>query len=263
MRKKLLAALALSALLVTGGTALAKVAKTTIHAGNLVVTFGGSVSPEKMPRKTYTPVSTNIFGTIKTTDGTHPSAFREAVVDIDKDVKVGTKGFPVCKSGQLQAADTKTAKKNCGKAILGEGVADAEIAFPEQAPIKVHSPLLIFNAGTAGGKTKLLIHTFITVPVPAAIVTTVTIQKKGGGIHSIAKIPVIVGGSGSAIDFRFKLGKKYTYKGKKMSFAEAKCPDGVFKVNATSKFKNEAHEPGAQTVTTAKGKIAVPCKPKG
>jgi hypothetical protein len=263
MRKKLLAALALSAALALGVAAIASATSTTIRAGNLVVTFGGTVSPKAMPKTKYTPVTTNIFGKIKTSDGTHPSAFREAIVDIDKDVKVGTKGFPVCKSGQLQAQDTKAAKKVCGSAILGEGFADAEIAFPEQAPIKVHSPLLVFNGGQAGGKTKLLIHTFITIPVPAAIVTTVTIQKKGSGIHSIAKIPVIVGGSGSAIDFSFKLGKKYTYKGKKMSFSEARCPDGVFKVNATALFKNEAREPGAAAATTAKGKVAVPCTPKG
>jgi hypothetical protein len=263
MRRKLLAALALSAALAVGVSAIASATSTTIHAGNLIVTFGGTVSPKAMSKTKYTPVTTNIFGTIKTTDGTHPSAFREAIVDIDKDVQINVKGFPVCKSSQLQAQDTKSAKKVCGNAILGEGYADAEIAFPEQKPIKVHSPLLVFNGGGNGGKTLLLIHTFITVPVPAAIVTTVTVQKKGTGIHSIAKIPVIVGGSGSAIDFSFKLGKKYAYKGKKYSYAAAKCPDGVFKVNATALFKNEAHEPGAQPTTKASGKVAVPCTPKG
>jgi len=40
--------------------------------------------------------------------------------------------------------------------------------------------------------------------VPAAIVTQVTIQKRGTGIHAVARIPVIAGGSGSVLDFRFK-----------------------------------------------------------
>jgi hypothetical protein len=263
MRKKMLVALGLSAVLALGVTAIASATSTTIRAGNLVVTFGGTVSPKAISKTKYTPITTNIFGKIKTSDGTHASAFREAVVDIDKDVKVDVKGFPVCKSGQLQAQDTKAAKKVCGQAILGEGKADAEIAFPEQKPIIVHSPLLVFNGGQKGGKTLLLIHTFITVPVPAAIVTTVTIQKKGSGLHSIAKIPVIVGGSGSAIDFNFKLGKKYTYKGQKHSYLEAKCPDGVFKVKASALFKNEANVAGVAATTKANGKVGVPCTPKG
>jgi hypothetical protein len=263
MRRKLLAALALSAALAVGVSAIASATSTTIHAGNLVVTFGGTVSPKALSKTKYTPITANLFGKIKTTDGTQPSAFREAVVDIDKDVMVNVKGYPVCKSAQLQATDTAAAKKACGSAILGEGSADAQIAFPEQKPILVHSPLLVFNGGQKGGKTLLLIHTFITVPVPAAIVTTVTVQKKGSGLHSIAKIPQIVGGSGSAVDFRFKLGKKYRYKGQKMSYLSAKCPDGVFKTKASALFKNEAHVAGVAATTTAKGKVAVPCTQKG
>ena len=100
-------------------------------------------------------------------------------MNIDKDVKVNVKGFPVCKAGQLEARDTKAAKRVCGKTILGKGHADAEIAFPEQKPIKVPSPLLVFNGGEHGGKITLLIHTFITVPAPTAIVTTVTIKRSG------------------------------------------------------------------------------------
>ena len=67
------------------------------------------------------------------------------------------------------------------------------------------SPLLIFNGGESGGKVTLLAHTFITVPAPAAIVTRVTVQRKGAGVHAIARIPVIAGGSGSAVDFRLPM----------------------------------------------------------
>jgi hypothetical protein len=264
MRRKLILALAVAAVLSLGAAAIASAVSTTLRAGDLIVTFGGSTSPKALSKTKYTPVTTNIFGKIKTSDGTHPSAFREAVVDIDKDVKVNVKGYPVCKAGQLQARDTKAAKKACGNTLLGEGTADAEIAFPEQKPIQVPSPLLVFNGGEKGGKVTLLIHTFITVPAPTAIVTTVTITRKGSGIHSIAKVPVIAGGSGSALDFSFKLGKTYTYKGKKVGYFEARCPDGVFKVNAPSViFKNEAHTPGVATTTTLKGGLAVPCTPKG
>ena len=267
MRKKLMLALAVAAMASLGVAAIAgavKLTKTTVRGGNLILTFGGATSPSKLPRNKYTPVATTFYGQIKTSDGTHPSALREVQFDIDKDVKINVKGYPTCKPGQLEARDTKAAKKACGKAIIGQGKADAEIAFPEQKPIKVASPLLVFNAGETGGKVKLLIHTFITVPVPAAIVTDVTIKRSGSGIKSIAKIPVIAGGSGSALDFNFKVGKTYRYKGKKVGYAEAKCPDGVFKANVKKVlFKNEAKEPGAPAQTVLKGALAVPCKPKG
>jgi hypothetical protein len=264
MRRNLVLALALSAVLAIAVAAIAAAATTKVRAGNLVLTFGGSASPSKLPKKKYAPVTTTIFGKIKTSDGTHPSAMRETIVDIDKDVKVDVKGYPVCKASQLQARDTKSAKRVCGKTTLGSGIAHAEIAFPEQKPIVVTSPITIFNGGGNAKKSKLLIHTFLTVPVPAAIVTQVVIKKKGTGVHSIAKIPVIAGGSGSVLDFRFKLGKTFKVKGKKHYYSSAKCPDGKFVVKVPKTlFKNEAKTPGVAAQTVLKGGLAVPCTPKG
>jgi len=265
MRRKLMLGLAITAVLSLGVTAMASaLTKTTLRAGNLVVTFGGATSPAKLPRKSYAPVTTTIFGTVKTSDGTHPSAFREAIVDIDKDVKVNPKGYPSCKAGELEARNTKAAMKVCGKSKVGEGIAHAEIAFPEQKPIEVTSPITVFSGGGNAHKTKLLIHTFITIPVPSAIVTQVTVIKKGTGVHTISKIPQIAGGSGSVLDFKFKLGKVFRYRHRKVGFFEARCPDGVFRVKASRVlFKNEAHAAGVSPQTLLKGGLAVPCKRKG
>lgn len=229
-----------------------------------MLTFGGGISPDGLPRSRYVPVTADIFGKISTSDGTHPSAFRELVVDVDKDIKVNVRGLPVCRPGQLEAQNTKAALRVCGETELGTGTAHAEISFPEQSPIKVASPLKVFNGGEAAGKVKLLVHTFITVPAPAAIVTQVTIQRKGSGLHSIAKIPVIAGGSGSALDFSFKLGRTYSYKGRRIGYLEARCPDGAFRVSSPKTvFKNEAKVPGVAPVTTLQGDLALPCTPKG
>ncbi len=264
MRRNLMLALALAAVLSLGVAAIASAVSTTLRAGNLIITFGGTTSPKALPKSQYVPITSNIFGKITTSDGTHPSAFREAIVDFDKDVKVNVKGYPACKGGQLEARDTKAAMKVCGNTVLGSGIAHVEIAFPEQKPIIVTSPITVFNGGEKGGKVTLYIHVFITVPAPAAIVTTVTISKKGAGLHTISKIPVAAGGSGSALDFKFKLGKTYGYKGKKVGYIEAKCPDGNFKVNVTKVlFKNEAQTPGVAPTTSLKGGLVVPCTPKG
>jgi len=264
MRRNLLVALALSAALAVGVAAIASAASVTVRAGNLILTFGGTVSPKAMPKKDYVPVKTNIFGTIKTSDGTHPSALREVVVDIDKDVKINAKGYPACKAGQLEARNTTAAMKVCGKTVLGKGISHVEIEFPEQKPIIVKSPLTVFNGGEKGGKVTLLIHIYITVPVPAAVVTQVTIQRKGTGVHSISKVPRVAGGAGSALDFNFYLQKTFNYKGKKIGYFEARCPDGKFNTNTPKTiFKNEANTPGVPAQTILKGKLTVPCTPKG
>lgn len=264
MRRNLLLMLSVAAMLALVVAGLAGAASTKIRAGNLVLTFGGAAVPSKLPKTKYVPGKAIIFGKIATSDGTHPSALREAVVDIDKDVKINVKGLPVCKASQLTARNTSAAKRVCGKTTIGTGIAHAEIAFPEQKPIVVASPITVFNGGGNASKSKLLIHTFITVPVPAAIVTQVTIKKRGTGIHAVAKVPVIAGGSGSAIDYRFKLGRNYRYKGKKTSYAMGRCPDGVFKTKTPKTlFKNEARVPGVPAQTVLKGSLAIPCTPKG
>jgi hypothetical protein len=267
MRRDLISALALAAVVLLGVAGVAsavKLTSTTVRAGNLRVTFGGGVYQGTLPKHRFAPFKHTIFGKIQTTDGTHPSAFRELILDVDKDVKITTKGYPVCRAGQLEARDTKSAKRVCGKTIIGKGNATAEIAFPEQAPMKVSSPLLVFNGGESGGKVTLLIHTFITVPAPAAIVTTVTVQRKGTGLRAIAKIPVIAGGSGSALNFRFTLGKTYRYKHEEVGYFEARCPDGVVKVrNKGALFKNEAGTPGVAAQTVLRGGLSVPCNGKG
>lgn len=232
---------------------------------HIVVSMGGGVSPAELPAGKYAPVTWKLFGKFATSDGAHLPALRELELDIDKDVKLNAKGYPVCRGGDrdLRDPNPKAALEACRPALLGKGEAHVEIAFPEQKPILVRSPLTVFNGGEEGGEVKLFFHIFITVPVPAAVVTEVTIVRKGSGIHTVSEVPVIAGGSGSLVDFKFKLGKTYAYKNKKVGYFEARCPDGVFKANVNKLlFKNEAHTPGEGSSTQLKGQLAVPCTRK-
>jgi hypothetical protein len=76
MRRNLLLVLALAGLLsiAVAAIATAKRSRTTVKAGNLVLTFGGGISPTKLPKNKYVPVTAELFGKISTDDGTHPSA---------------------------------------------------------------------------------------------------------------------------------------------------------------------------------------------
>ncbi len=233
MRKYSLLTMAIAALIAVSvaGIASAGNKPVTVEAGNLVVTVNGGFSPTKLPKNKLAPITFTAEGKIKTKDGTHPPALKEAVVETDKNGAINVKGLPVCKSGQLQSRDTKGAEKACKSAIIGKGTTNVEIAFPEQNPIPVSSKLLVFNGGFKGGVTTLFIHAYITVPTPAAIVTTVKIKKVHNGrygLKSVATVPKIAGGSGSVTSFSLKINKH--------GVLTAKCPDGKLQAHTTAVF---------------------------
>ena len=90
------------------------------------------------------------------------------------------------------------------------------------------------------------------------------IHKGRYGLHTISKIPVIAGGSGSALSFEFNIKRMFKYKGKKVSYIEAKCPDGHFNGKLLKGlFKNEADIEGVPPQTVLRGGLLVPCTPKG
>lgn len=246
MRKRLISIMALGAVVavVVGGVAVAKTYPPTIvKAGNLVLTLNGGFSPTALPKTKLAPITLNLEGKIAAADGTHLPALKEVVVETDKNGEINAKGLPVCTSGKLQAQDTAHAKAACPTAIVGEGITDAEVEFPEQAPFIAHSKLIAFNGGVKGGVTTIFIHAFFSSPVNGAIVTTVKVSKVHNGrfgTKSVATIPKIAGGYGSVKAFKLTLGRSFSYKGKKQSYLLAKCPDGHLNAHATSVFSDNS-----------------------
>jgi hypothetical protein len=229
----------------------------TVEAGNLVFTFNGGFAPKALPKKKLAPITLTASGKIRTKDNTHPPALKEVVVETDKNGAVNVKGLPVCKSGQLQSRTTAAARKACPKAIIGTGQTRVEVKFPEQNPIPVDSALTVFNGGKSGGTTTFYIHAFFSAPVSGAIVTTVKITKihRGRyGLKSVARVPKIANGAGSVLSFNLKIGKTYTYKGKKVSVLSAKCTDGKLQAFASSIFADG---------TKASAGIVRTCRSKG
>jgi len=250
MRKRLVLTLALGAIvaLVVGSIAVAA-KPTVIQVGNLKLTFNGGFSPKGLSKTKLTPITLNISGKIETTDGKHPPALKEFVLEADRNSGVSAKGVPACKQGKLEATTTAAAEKACKPAIIGKGTTNVEISFPEQGDIPVKSKLLAFNGGVKGGKTTILLHAYLTQPTPTAIVTTVKIQKhKNGryGLKSVASVPKIAGGAGSVTSFTLTINKK--------GYLLAKCPDGHLDAQGEAVFADG---------TRAKGSVTRPCTPKG
>lgn len=249
----LIAALGLLSALVVAPGASAE----TVTVGNIKFTADGGFSPKALPKRQLAPIALTAKGKIQTVDGTHPPALKEVLLETDRNGAINVRGYPTCTSGKLQSQPSATAKSICKSSIIGVGTTGVQIEFPDSKPVAVRSELLMFNGGFKGGVTTLYVHAYITVPVPAAIVTTVKIKKinKGRyGLLSVASIPKIAGGSGSVTDFDLKIDKKFTYKGKRVSVLNLKCPDGKVQVHATGIFDDG---------TRASIEFARPCTPKG
>jgi len=244
MRKSLLFSVAIGALvaLMVAGVAVGAGGSKPVKVivGELELEGNGVFQPTVVSKTKLTPAAVTISGAVRKVGGGHPVALKELIVESDKNTSVDVEGYPTCKSGQLQSTTTEAARKVCGKTLIGEGKTEVGIFFPDQGKeIPVKSDLLMFNGGVRGGVTTLFVHAYITVPVPAAIVTTVKIKKihKGRyGLLSVASIPKIAGGSGSVKSFSLKIDKKFTYKGKKHSAINLKCPDGKILIKAEAVF---------------------------
>jgi hypothetical protein len=224
------AALAVAAILIVTGLAAAEQPVKIVQPPN-EAEFNGGFSPKVLSKTKPTPVVFSISGKIRRIDGGHPPALKEFLLEGDKHASISVKGIPTCTQGRLQATTTEQARKACGPALIGTGKTEVGIKFPEEPEeILTKSELLVVNGGFKGGVTTLFIHAYITVPTPAAVVTTVKIKKihKGRyGLLSVASIPKIAGGSGSVKSFSLKLNK---------GIISATCPDGHLDARGTAVF---------------------------
>lgn len=239
MRKTLLRAnvLGLVLVLVAAGTAVA----IKLEASNLVITTDGGFTPTTLPKKGYAPIKLHGYGNIATKDGSPPPVLETVTIWFDKHGEVETKGLPKCTPGKLKATTTAQARKLCPGSIVGKGFGKAVVIFPEQGPIPASSPITLFNAAPKNGNPVLLAHAHLTVPGPTTFVVPIEIQKVHSGRYGFkveAKIPKIAGGSGIPLYARMTVGREWTYKGKKLSFANAGCPDGRLQAKVKADFKD-------------------------
>jgi hypothetical protein len=216
------------------GAALAAGEKpVTVRAGDLIFTVTGNASPKRLPRHGLAPVSFHTSGRIATVDGSHPPALSEFTLDTGKAGTIEADKFPSCSQGRLEATTSEQAKSACGDAIVGNGLGEVQVQFPESAPFTAKGPLILFNGGERNGKALLLIHAYVDVPAPTAIVTPIWTNREHKGpyrLHSVGTIPVIAGGAGSVTYFSLSIDRK--------GYLTANCDNGHFSAHLVAKFRS-------------------------
>lgn len=239
MKRKTLAASALAFLLLLAASA--GVYALTIRVGDIVLEADGGFSPTALPRREDAPITIYGGGKVSTVSGELPPIVDTLTIEYDRHGSLQTAGLPICTAPKLQATTVAAARKACPGAIVGKGSGSAIVKFPEQAPIHISSPITVFNGPKENGNDTVLAHAYTTVPVATTFIVPVEIERIHRGVYgyrTIAKIPKIAGGAGHPIAGSLKIGRKWTYKGVKHSYLNARCETGHLQARVFVTFKD-------------------------
>jgi hypothetical protein len=72
----------------------------------------------------------------------------------------------------------------------------------------------------------MIVHAHLDVPAPTTYLDTFRIERIHHGSYGYraeSDTARIAGGYGSLTSFRFKLGRRWSYRGQKLSFVNARC----------------------------------------
>jgi len=228
-----------------------------LQLGDLVVVADGGVVPTKLPKHRFAPVRIHGHGKFSTASGALPPVLKRIVLYFDKHGSVETRGLPVCTKRKLEATTTKQARRNCRGAIVGKGVGRGVVKFPDQPAIPASSPITIFNGPRKHGNPTVLAHAHLTVPAPSTYIVPIEIKRvhKGRyGYKTVAEIPPIANGAGIPQYGRLEIGRMWRYKGRKLSYVNAACPDGRLQAQGQFVFDDG---------TKLKGNFLQRCKARG
>jgi hypothetical protein len=199
---------------------------TVIQQGNLRITVLSQVQPYKLPRKGTAPIAVFISGHLQAPHGGVPAQLQKLTVAVNRHGLLQSKGLPTCKLSQLQPASSERAMQNCGDALIGSGQFWAHIVLPDQGAYPTHGRLLIFN-GREKGHPVLFTHIFTSNPFFSSFVLDFGISKVNKGAYGTqlsASLPEALGSWGYVDRIKLTLKRKYTYRGKQLSYFNAGCP---------------------------------------
>ena len=188
MRRGALGALALALLLLP---AAATTRAETVRQGDLIVSFGGSISPRALPRTGTAPVGVEVTGHVRTGAGGPPPSLRRIALEVNSAGVLDRRGLPVCPLARILPTSTAVALANCGPAQVGDGHVSGVIVLPEQPPTPFEGRVVAFNGLLPNGDPAILAHLYTAVPAPITFVLSFAIEPGRGrfGTRLVATVP--------------------------------------------------------------------------
>ena len=199
---------------------------TVIQQGNLRITVLSQILPYKLPRVGTAPIAVFVSGHLDAPKGGIPPQLQKMTVEVNKHGLLQSKGLPTCPLRALQPASSERALSSCGDALIGSGQFWASIVLPDQGAYPTHGRLLIFN-GRQKGRPVIFTHIFTANPFFSSFVIPFKLQKANHGAYGTkltASLPEALGDWGYVDRIKLTLKRKYTWKGRQLSYFNAGCP---------------------------------------
>ena len=212
-----------------------------LRAGDILIEAHGDFSPHVLPRDRNAPIVLRGGGRISTVSGELPPRLKTISIEFDRHGSVVTTGLPTCSLGRLLATTTRTARRLCPGAIVGNGFGKAQVKLPEQAPFPVSSPITLFNGRPKGGEPTVLAHAHLTQPVPTTFVIPIAIERIHKGIYGYrtkTTIPSIADGAGIPVSGSLRIGRRWTVRGRHYSYVNARCETGRLQARGEFGFED-------------------------
>jgi hypothetical protein len=231
----------------TGFLVLALAALTAASAGagalvevdDIVLRADGGFQPQSLPRRSYAPIEFEGHVEISARDGGRPSPLQQALIEFDRDGRLSVGGLPTCAPESIAAASTEEARRVCRGSLVGKGHVEALVALAG-GPVRVRSPLTIFNGPRLDGNPTAVLHARTTVPATQTYAIVVPIETRRGAFRYRARldVPPIAGGLGAITHIDVEIGRRYRAGGRLRSYVSARCGDNVIQTHGYFSFES-------------------------
>ncbi len=206
--------------------ACASAPAVTVQSEGLRISALAQLKPYKLPRKTPAPIAVFVAGHLESSAGGVPPQLRRLSVRVNRHGLLQSRGLPICEVPRIQPATTERALSQCGAALIGSGQFWANIVLPDQGAYRTQGRLLIFN-GKKNGRPVILTHIFTSHPFNSSFVIPFAIKKVSSGPYGTelsASLPQALGDWGYLDRIKLTLKRKYSYRGRALSYFNAACP---------------------------------------
>ena len=193
--------------------------------GNLRVKVTAAFTPTRLPRSGAAPIAVSVAGSFATADGSLPPQLKQMRIELNSHGYLQTAGLPECRVAQIQPASTARALRACREALVGRGSFSVDVVLGNQQPYPTSGRLLVFN-GRYRGRPALLGQIYSSHPFANSFVIPFEISHHRGRYGNVlsATLPRAFTSWGHVTALRLRLGRRYTYRGRRRSLLSAGCP---------------------------------------
>jgi hypothetical protein len=218
---------ATAALVPAAGVAAGAEAPITVLMPPEPPRFNFAVSPKRLPVGAETPATLRLqVDESPNVDGSGWIGISAATIGLDKSISLNADSSPTC-GRRLLEADFELEDRvptRCKRAIVGRSEARVFDNPPEQIGLKDPASGTIYNGGTRGGVTHLIVELSFEPPGKVAFMTVLI------GRGATTKIPQIDEGFGALFEFRLELNRE--------GFVTAECPTGKLSTTLAATFRD-------------------------